>query len=262
MKPASVRRAIRPIMTPSPHASPNVPSPPVASSGSDFKNASREHTSMLAAAEKRALIAIAHRLPLWVNSDHLTGLGFVAIVAAGAAYWFASVNPIGLLLVIPLLAINWFGDSLDGTLARVRGHQRPRYGFYVDHILDSLGTFCLIGGMALSGYLSPAIAAGFLIAYFLLSIEIFLATYTIGKFHISHWSFGPTELRILLCIGNLFALRNPYATIAGQQYLLFDIGFAVGIVGVSVILIQSTIKHTMQLYREEPLPNKRPTAKG
>ncbi len=206
---------------------------------------------MLAAMEKRTLIGIAQRLPAWVNSDHLTGLGFVAIVAAGAAYWYASVNPLGLLLVIPLLAMNWFGDSLDGTLARVRNQQRPRYGFYIDHILDSFGITFLIGGLALSGYLSPVVAVAFLIPYLLLSIEIFLATYTIGKFHISHWSFGPTELRILLCVGNLFALRNPYATIAGQPYLLFDLGFAVGAVGVTVILVQATVKHTMQLYREE-----------
>ncbi len=76
----------------------------------------------------------AERLPAWVNSDHLTALGFVALIAAGGAYWYASVNPYGLLLVIPLLVINWFGDSLDGTLARVRNRQRPRYGFYVDHL--------------------------------------------------------------------------------------------------------------------------------
>ena len=232
-------------------ASSVTPSGNGAAENSEFKNASREHTSFLAAVEKRTLIRIAERLPRWVNSDHLTGLGFVAIVAAGAAYWYASVNPVGLLLVIPLLAINWFGDSLDGTLARVRNQQRPRYGFYIDHILDSFGITFLIGGLALSGYLSPVVAVAFLVPYLLLSIEIFLATYTIGKFHISHWSFGPTELRILLCVGSLFALRNPYATIAGREFLLFDLGFAVGAVGVVVILLQTTVKHTIQLYREE-----------
>ena len=104
-----------------------------------FKTAERSHTSFLAAAEKRALIWIATRLPEWVNSDHLTALGFVALIGAGAAYWWASANPYGLLVVIPLLALNWFGDSLDGTLARVRNRQRPRYGFYVDHILEQGG---------------------------------------------------------------------------------------------------------------------------
>src|SRR5436305_15247559 len=98
----------------------------------------RVHTSLLAAAEKRALIGIAYRLPKWVNSDHLTALGFVALVGAGGAYWAASREPLALLLVIVLLALNWFGDSLDGTVARVRNRQRPRYGFYIDHILDAI----------------------------------------------------------------------------------------------------------------------------
>src|SRR5690242_20031595 len=172
-----------------------------------FKQAERSHTSFLAAAEKRALIRTAERLPAWINSDHLTMLGFLALVGAGACYaatrWYAPA----LLWVIPLLALNWFGDSLDGTLARVRNRQRPRYGFYVDHVLDAIGTFFLLAGLAFSGYMTPAVACAFLIAYLLLSIEIYLATYTIGTFHLSYWSFGPTELRILLVIGNLFALR-------------------------------------------------------
>lgn len=216
-----------------------------------FKPAERAHTSMLAAAEKRTLIWIAERLPAWVNSDHLTALGFVALLAAGGCYWWSRTYPPMLLAVIALLAINWFGDSLDGTLARVRNNQRPRYGFYIDHILDALGMTALMGGLALSGYITPAIAAAFLIPYLLLSIEIYLATYSMGKFQLSHWSLGPTELRILLVIGNLFLLRNPYATIAGEKYLLFDIGFAIGAVGVTLVLLQAVIKHTRQLYREE-----------
>src|SRR6185295_3793602 len=138
-----------------------------------FKTADRAHTSLLAAAEKRTLIWIATRLPGWVNSDHLTALGFVSLIFAGASYGAASVNPWALLLVIPFLALNWFGDSLDGTLARVRNRQRPRYGFYVDHILDALGMSILMAGMAFSGYLSPLVAGLFLVGYLLLSIEIY-----------------------------------------------------------------------------------------
>ncbi len=216
-----------------------------------FKAAEREHTSVLADAEKRTLIRIAGSLPQWVNSDHLTGLGFVALLAAGVSYWYASVNKYALIAVIVFLILNWFGDSLDGTLARVRNKQRPRYGFYLDHILDSIGMFFLIGGIALSGYLSPVVAFAFLTAYLLLSIEIYLATYAIGKFHLSYWRFGPTELRILLSIGNLVVLSHPYAKILGEQYLLFDVGFAVGTVALTLILIQATVKHTVQLYKEE-----------
>jgi phosphatidylglycerophosphate synthase len=221
------------------------------STPSTFKAAEREHTSVLAAAEKRTLIKIAGSLPAWVNSDHLTGLGFISLLAAGGAYWYASVNPYALLAVIVFLILNWFGDSLDGTLARVRNKQRPRYGFYVDHILDAIGMFFLISGLALSSYMTPSIAYAFLVAYLLLSVEIFLATYTIGKFHLSYWSFGPTELRILLAIGNVTVLFHPNARILGQDYLLFDVGFAVGTVAITLILIQATVKHTVQLYREE-----------
>ena len=220
----------------------------------EFKAAAREHTSFLAAAEKRTLIQIAKRLPAAVNSDHLTALGFISLILAGASYWYASVNARALLLVIPLLALNWFGDSLDGTLARVRNRQRPRYGFYVDHILDALGMSFLMAGLAFSGYMTPWVGGAFLIAYLLLSIEIYLATYTIGTFHISHWRFGPTELRILLVIGNLFALRSPYAIIGGRNFLLFDVGFAIGAVALVAILVQTTVKHIVMLYREETLP--------
>jgi phosphatidylglycerophosphate synthase len=219
-----------------------------------FKPAERSHTSFLAAAEKRALIWMAERLPAWVNSDHLTVLGFLSLTAAGACYWWASWNSLALVAVILCLALNWFGDSLDGTLARVRHKQRPRYGFYVDHILDAVGTFFLMSGLALSGFMTPLVAYAFLIVYLLLSIEIYLATYTIGTFHLSYWRFGPTELRILLVIGNLFLLRNPVAMIAGRAFLLFDVGFAVGTVALTAILLQAVVDHTRRLYREETRP--------
>ena len=216
-----------------------------------FRQANRSHTSFLAAAEKRALIWTAGRLPLWLNSDHLTSIGFIALVGAGVCYFLARWQSQALLWVIPCLFINWFGDSLDGTVARVRNQQRPRYGFYIDHILDAIGTFFLISGLAFSGYMSPSVGYAFLVAYLLLSIEVYLATYTVGTFHLSYWSFGPTELRILLIIGNLVALRRPMVGIAGNQYFLFDVGFAIGTVAVSLILLQATVKHTVQLYREE-----------
>lgn len=223
------------------------------STAAPFKNAERSHTSFLAAAEKRLLIRIAGRLPRRVNSDHLTAAGFLALLAAGGFYAYARLNPLALLAVIPFLVLNWFGDSLDETLARVRNQQRPRYGFYVDHILDAIGTVFLLTGLAFSGLMTPAVAYGFLVVYLLLSIEIYLATYTIGTFHLSYWHFGPTELRILLIVGNLFALRQPVAAVAGRHFLLFDAGFAIGTVALTIILLQATVQHTLQLYKEETL---------
>src|SRR5258708_10615706 len=185
-----------------------------------FKDAERKQLSMLAAAEKKTLIWLAHRLPTWVNSDHLTLLGFVAMFAAGLCYWLSSYDRRALLLVIVALVVNWFGDSLDGTLARVRNRLRPRYGFYVDHVTDAIGTAFLMGGLALSSYMSPYIALGLLISFLLLSIEVYLTTYTIGAFHLSFWSFGPTELRVLLCIGNIALFWRPVVKLAGWQDLL------------------------------------------
>jgi archaetidylinositol phosphate synthase len=221
---------------------------------SEFRAASREHHSILSSIEKKALIAIAQRLPAWVNSDHLTILGFVSLIGVGLSYWYARVSPaVGLIAVIFFFILNWFGDSLDGTLARVRQRQRPRYGFYVDHVLDACGSVFVFGGLALSGYMSERIAVGLLVAYFLLSIEVYLATYTVGKFHLSFAMFSPTELRLLLIVGNIALLVHPYAIIAGKQYLLFDVGGAIGIVGIGVAVLVSIAKHTCYLYKQEKL---------
>ncbi len=182
----------------------------------------RAHTSLLADREKRLLIRMAHRLPARVNSDHLTVLAGAAMLGAGLCYWNGS--PAALLGAIALLAVNWFGDSLDGTLARVRHHERPRYGFYVDHVLDVVGVLFLVAGLVLGGHASGAAGAGFLVAYYLLMIEIALATHAVGTFRISYWKFGPTELRILLALGTLQLLRSDVVTIAGHRLLLFDLG--------------------------------------
>ena len=224
--------------------------------GARFAEAKRAQVSLLAPIEKRCLIWLAGRTPAWINSDHLTALGLIALVGAGLSYWYARSNRAGLLLASVCLALNWLGDSLDGTLARVRECQRPRYGFYVDHVVDALGTFFLLGGLALSGYMSPAVAGGLVVAYFLLSIEVYLATYTIGTFHISFWKFSPTELRILLMIGNMALLYQPMARIAGRSWPLFDFGGAIGICGMAVMLVVAVTRHTLYLYRAEPLPRK------
>jgi phosphatidylglycerophosphate synthase len=218
-----------------------------------FKSATRQQGSLLTPLEKRALAWLAERMPAWVNPDHLTGLGFAAMILAGASYYLARWHPYMLLAGIVFLAVNWFGDSLDGTLARYRNRQRPRYGFYVDHIVDAFGTLFLIGGLGLSGYMSGMVAMGFLIAYFLMSIEIYLATYTIGVFRLSFGLWGPTELRILLALGNLILLFKAKVTISGNSYLLFDVGGVVAIIGMVIVAISSAIRNTARLYDEERL---------
>src|SRR5579872_3901778 len=223
--------------------------------GRDFRHAERSHHSVLASAERKALLWLAQRMPTWVNSDHLTALGFLALIGVGLSYWSARYFSTGLVLVVVFLVLNWFGDSLDGTLARVRNRQRPRYGFYVDHVLDACGSLFVFGGLAASGYMSERVAVGLLVAYFLLSIETYLATYTVGKFYLSVGAFSPTELRLILIAGNIALFFHPISTIFGRQYLLFDVGGAVGIVGMCVALLWSIVRHTVYLYRAERLPS-------
>jgi len=218
-----------------------------------FKNAVRVQESFLARAEKSTLLWLAARMPLWVNSDHLTLLGLLSLIGAGAAYALARWNRWWLLGGILFLALNWFGDSLDGTLARFRNRQRPRYGFYVDHVVDAVGTFFLLGGMAMSGIMSAPVAIGLLIAYLLLMIEVCLATHTVGVFQISFFKMSPTELRIALSIGNLFALANPVGHLFGREFLLFDVGGVIGVIGMAFILVFSMVRNTRKLYVQERL---------
>ena len=221
-----------------------------------FREAKRTQESFLAALEKKTLFWLAARTPSWINSDHLTVLGLLAMAGAGAGYWWSRTNPAGLFVVIACLALNWLGDSLDGTLARFRNCQRPRYGFYVDHVVDAFGALFLFGGLALSGYMSPLPAVGLLVAYLLLSIEVYLASYTLGDFRISYFKMSPTELRILLCIGNIVLLYKSVVHLFGRAYKLFDVGATLGISGMMLLLFISIARNVVKLYRREPLPEK------
>jgi archaetidylinositol phosphate synthase len=219
----------------------------------EFVPAKRLQQSLVATAEKRALVWLAERTPACIGSDHLTLLGFVSQCLVGLCYALARLNPDLLVVGIVCLALNWLGDSLDGTLARFRNRQRPRYGFYVDHISDTIAAFFLMGGLALSGYVHPAVALGMLIAFLMLSIEAYLATYTLGRFRLSYWKFGPTEIRILLAAGNIALLRSPTFKIFHRQVLLFDVGGLIAIAGMACMLAVSAIRHTAQLYKEEQI---------
>jgi phosphatidylglycerophosphate synthase len=213
----------------------------------------RELKSILTSAEAAALKWFAARMPSWVNSDHLTLLGLAGMFLAGVFYYLSQWNPLLLHMVNLWIVVNWFGDSLDGTLARYRNRLRPRYGYYVDHILDNYGVLFLTGGMALSGYMSPWVAVAVLISYLLLNINIYLATSSVGVFKISFGIFGPTELRALLMIGNLILISRPTVEIFGRQMLFFDVGGIVAASSMFVILIVSTILNTRKLYCLERL---------
>jgi len=226
----------------------------VATMGQEFVPARRVNRALTAGIEKRALQWMAERAPKWLTSDQLTVLGLSAQVGAGLCYAWARQNRYALLLVILCLALNWLGDSMDGTLARVRRQQRPRYGFYVDHMVDVFGSVALMCGLGCSGFLHWQTAIAMLVAFLLLSSESYLATYTLSCFQLSQGIFGPTEIRLLLIAGNLALLRNPYVALFGHRMLLFDLGGTIAAASMLAMAVGVTVRHTAELYRQEPLP--------
>lgn len=216
----------------------------------------RVHRSVLSSAEKTLLVALARRLPAWINSDHLTLLGFAGMIGAGICYWLAAIDDRFLFAAIACLGVNWLGDSLDGTLARVRDCQRPRYGFYVDHVLDATGILVLLGGLGLSGYMSPLVALIFLATYYLLNIEIYLATSVLREFRMAFFRLGPTELRLMLAGGSVALYVRPEVVIAGHAVLLFDVAGLASAGALGLLFVISAVRNTRKLYLAEPLPRR------
>jgi archaetidylinositol phosphate synthase len=211
----------------------------------------RIQTSVLAPVERWVLKSFARMMPPWVNSDHLTLLGALGMVSAASFYALGSRNPLFVHLASLAIILNWFGDSMDGTLARHRNRLRPRYGYYVDHILDSFGAVLVVTGLALGGFMSLRVAAVFLAVYFLLNIHIYLTTTVTGEFKISFGWLGPTELRMGLIVGNWFLIRHPVVHLAGQSFLLFDIGASIGAGLLLLILIVASTRVARRLYHLE-----------
>jgi archaetidylinositol phosphate synthase len=213
----------------------------------------RVNRSLLATVERQALLWLAHRLPARMHSDHLTALAVVGTAVASASFALARLFPVALIGVVAGLALNWFGDSLDGTVARVRRQERPRYGYYVDHVLDVIGATMLMGGMAVSGLMTPLVALGVLVAYLLVSAEVFLSTAVGGEFRMSFVRVGPTELRIAISALALVLIRWPAASLPGVGPVLFlDVVGMLAIAGLLTALGVSALLMGRHLYVAEP----------
>ena len=162
----------------------------------------REKTFLLARPEARALEWIAERIPSGVKPDHLTALGVLASIGIAAAYVLSNGDRMWLWAASALLVVHWLGDSLDGTLARVRRSERPRYGYYLDHLVDAFATAAIGIGLGLSPYMLLAVGLAIVVAYLILSINTYLETHAFGVFTLGYGRFGPTEARVMLIAVN------------------------------------------------------------
>lgn len=216
-----------------------------------FREARRELNGLTAGPERLVLHWLAARVPARMGPDHLTVLGFLAMILGGIAYALVHRAPEWLHLVNVCLFLNWLGDSLDGTVARYRKRLRPRYGFYVDHLVDAFGALFLLGGLAASGLMTPAITFALLVGYYLMTIHMGLATHVFGTFKISYGPVGGTELRILLALANRLVLAVPRIAIGGHSVPVFDLLGAGATVILAAVLLKSAVESTRALYAAE-----------
>lgn len=204
--------------------------------------------------ERWALPRLAQALPERVMPDHLTSLGLLASTGIAVAYLLTNRDPAWLWAASLLLVIQWFGDSLDGTLARVRGIERPRYGFYLDHLTDAYSTIAIGLGLGLSPYMLLSVGFAIVIAYLTLSINVYLETHVYGEFDFTYGVIGPTEARVLLIALNTLALVvSPLRfDVGGVPMTIFDIGGAAGAVGMFGLLLVRAIRNLRRLGEMEP----------
>ena len=219
-------------------------------------DAPRELGFLLAGPERRLLRSIAARLPRRVMPDHLTMLGVVAAIGIAAAYAASNASPVWLWVASALLVVHWLGDSLDGTLARVRGHERPKYGYYLDHLVDALATACIGIGLGLSGHMLLVVGVLVVVGYLVLSINTYLETYAFGTFSLGYGRVGPTEMRlVLIALNTAIALGlSAHAEIAGVGLGLLDLAGIAVLAAMAAALGGRVTRNLRELARREPAP--------
>ena len=195
----------------------------------DKKQAARIQTSILNPLEKKVLVWLAQRMPSWVNSDMLTFVGFLGAIVMATGYALANLNLNWLWLSCLGLLINWFGDSLDGSLARVRNTQRKTYGFYIDHNVDVINETIMFVGVGLSPLVNMSFAMFALVAYFMLSIYVYIDCHLKGEMRLTYAGMGPTEFRLILIIVNICFIYIPWLSQWKKPITIFHNDFQVGL---------------------------------
>jgi archaetidylinositol phosphate synthase len=209
-------------------------------------DAPRDKQFLLAVPEARVLEGIARRLPAWIKPDHLTALGVLAALGIAAAYVLSNGNEAWLWAASALLVLHWLGDSLDGTLARVRKAERPRYGYYLDHLVDAFATAAIGIGLGLSPHMLLAVGLAIVIAYLILSINTYLETHAFGTFTLGYGRLGPTEARLLL-IG-----MNTLIALGVLKFGLLDV-VGIGLVAAMIAaLVTRAARNLKRLAELEP----------
>jgi archaetidylinositol phosphate synthase len=204
----------------------------------------REKKFLLAVPETRVLEWIARRLPGWVKPDHLTALGVVASIAIAAAYVLSNGDKLWLWAASALLVVHWLGDSLDGTLARVRKSERPRYGYYLDHLVDAFATAAIGIGLGLSPYMLLAVGLVIVVAYLILSINTYLETHAFGVFTLGYGRFGPTEARLMLIAVNTLLVLG----IVGNGLLdVLGVGLAIAMIAALIVRAGRNLRKLAEL---------------
>ncbi|MDI6842931.1 MAG: CDP-alcohol phosphatidyltransferase family protein [Anaerosomatales bacterium] len=218
----------------------------------DIAKHKREHDMLLGFLERPALQWLAARMPAWVTPDVLTGIGVAASVMIFVGYWLTNASAWWLLLVNAGFVINWFGDSLDGTLARYRKIERPKFGFYIDHTVDAVAEFLTIIGIGLSPYLRLDVAAFALIGYLLMSVHVYIRTAVEGVFKISYGRFGPTEMRVIIMLVNTaILLFEPFFLREVAPGLKpFDLVGIVLAVAMGAVFVGASWTHAVRLAKE------------
>jgi phosphatidylglycerophosphate synthase len=215
----------------------------------DTKSHKRVNDILLGPLERPALRWLAAHMPVWVNPDILTGVGILGSVVTFFSYWLTNINANFLWLASLGLVINWFGDSLDGTLARYRKIERPKYGFFVDHTVDAMSTLLVVFGLGLSPYVKFEIACLALVSYLLMSVLVHIRTYVDGVFKISYGKFGPTEVRLIVIIANtvVYFVGNPVVKLCFGAISIYDLIAGIVAALLAGIFVFSTIKQAREL---------------
>lgn len=220
---------------------------------SNIKNHKRETTTILSFVEKPLLNFLAARLPNYFTPDILTGIGLIGSFITALGYYLSSYTSYYLWLASLGLIVNWFGDSLDGTVARYRHIEKPKYGFFIDHTLDSLSMVAVGIGVGLSSYARFDLVLLALVAYQLMSILVYVRTFVNGVFKISYYGFGPTEVRVFIILLNtlMFYFGAYEVSYGNQVYTIIDLGAIFLSIILFLMFVLSVVLDGKKLKQEE-----------